>query len=113
MLKAGILVSLEIKSAFRWMSTVVSEFRGYLIKGGYEKINNLAISIPESLQRNRELLDEAKRILTEEAQSDQELRTKFGPKWTRTPSENLTKPLWTDINKAGFRINQKLLQSVA
>ena len=95
------------------MSTVVSEFRGYLIKGGYEKINNLAISIPESLQRNRELLDEAKRILTEEAQSDQELRTKFGPKWTRTPSENLTKPLWTDINKAGFRINQKLLQSVA
>jgi len=69
------------------------------VKGGYEKINNLAISIPESLQRNRELLDEAKRILTEEAQSDQELRTKFGPKWTRTPSENLTKPLWTDINK--------------
>ena len=69
-----------------------------------KKINNLAISIPESLQRNRELLDEAKRILTEEANSDQELRTKFGPKWTRTPSENLTKPLWTDINKVGFRI---------
>ena len=83
---------------------IIFEVRGYLITGGYEKINNLAISIPESLQRNRELLDEAKRILTEEANSDQELRTKFGQKWTRTPSENLTKPLWTDINKVGFRL---------
>ena len=86
------------------MQFILFYIRGYLIKGGYDKINNLAISIPESLQRNRELLDEAKRILTEEANSDQELRTKFGPKWTRTPSENLTKPLWTDINKVGFRI---------
>ena len=38
-------------------------------------------------------------MLTEEANSDSELRNRFGAKWSRTPSENLTKPLWTDINK--------------
>lgn len=47
-------------------------------------------------------------MLTEEQNGDTELRSRFGPKWTRTPSEELTKPLWTDINKYENIINKAM-----
>jgi len=47
-------------------------------------------------------------MLSEEAAGDAELRSRFGPKWTRTPSEDLTKPLWTDINKYENIINKAM-----
>ena len=79
----------------------------------------MAVAIPECIQRNQDLLNEAKRILTDEANTDQALSNRwtqltsvltsvdlcwplvfrFGSKWSRTPSAELTKPLWTDINK--------------
>ena len=62
----------------------------------------------DMLERNRDILNESKRMLNEEQNADQELRQRFGPKWTRTPSEDLTKPLWTDINKYETIINKAM-----
>ena len=68
-------------------------------KGGISKIDSMTAELPPLLQRNREVLDEAKRCLQEEEQSDNELRANMKDKWTRTPSRQLTEYLHSEIKQ--------------
>lgn len=67
--------------------------------GGIAKVRSMVTELPELLVRNREILDETERILTEERDTDNTLRAQFKERWTRTPSEKLTDVFRTNLGK--------------
>ncbi|XP_063368295.1 programmed cell death 6-interacting protein [Cydia amplana] len=58
--------------------------------GGPGALRALMEELPQLLQRNRDILDEAERMLREEEEADAALRSQFGARWGRTPSPQLT-----------------------
>ncbi|XP_046967489.1 programmed cell death 6-interacting protein [Vanessa cardui] len=67
--------------------------------GGPSALRRLMADLPDLLQRNREILTEAERMLREEAEADAALRAQFGARWTRTESEKLTEAFRANASK--------------
>uniref|UniRef100_H2YHW8 BRO1 domain-containing protein n=1 Tax=Ciona savignyi TaxID=51511 RepID=H2YHW8_CIOSA len=112
----GVMSSFNLPAALEDMSgsdlpqSIIDKSRVVIDKGGVVPIDQLLQILPESLDRNQQILTEAKlficfstehcvRILNDEQSSDAELREKFGEKWRRKPSAELTLPLRQEMSK--------------
>ncbi|XP_050349008.1 programmed cell death 6-interacting protein [Nymphalis io] len=73
--------------------------------GGPAALRRLMADLPDLLQRNREILTEAERMLREEAEADAALRAQFGARWTRTESEKLTEAFRANASKYALIID--------
>lgn len=70
--------------------SIKAKARGVREAGGLPELQRLMAELPELLQRNKDILDEAERMLREESDADASLRSQFGGRWTRTESAKLT-----------------------
>ncbi|CAF2989241.1 unnamed protein product [Rotaria socialis] len=68
-------------------------------QGGIHALDKMISDLPESLKRNKEILDETIRMLDDEERGDSDLRTQFKERWTRTVSSKLTGPLREEAKK--------------
>ncbi|XP_062922475.1 programmed cell death 6-interacting protein isoform X4 [Mobula hypostoma] len=95
----GVLASLNLPAAIEDVSgdsipqSILEKSSSVIQQGGLQTINQLMKDLPELLQRNREILDEALKVLDQEEVTDNELKSKFKERWQRTPSNELYKPL--------------------
>lgn len=95
----GVLASLNLPAALEDLSgdsipqSIAEKARNVVQHGGLQSIEQLIKDLPELLTRNREILDESLKMLDSEETTDNELRTKFSQRWSRTPSGDLYKPL--------------------
>ncbi|XP_068188862.1 programmed cell death 6-interacting protein isoform X2 [Antennarius striatus] len=103
----GVLASLNLPAALEDLSgdsipqSIAEKARSIVQQGGLQSIEQLIRDLPELLTRNREILDEAFKMLNDEETTDNELRAKFNQRWNRTASGDLYKPLRTE--GANFR----------
>ncbi|XP_023235406.1 programmed cell death 6-interacting protein-like [Centruroides sculpturatus] len=101
----GILASLNLPAAIEDISgdslpqSIKDKASTVRMKGGIEFIQRLINELPALLERNKQILDEAERMLNEEQQSDEQLLSQFKEKWTRTRSSKLNEPLRASCNK--------------
>ncbi|CAG4946407.1 unnamed protein product [Colias eurytheme] len=70
--------------------SIRSKARAVRGAGGLAALEQLMADLPDLLQRNRDILTEADRMLREEEQADSALRAQFGARWARTASPQLT-----------------------
>lgn len=101
----GVLASLNLPAALEVTSTgampaslleKAATVRG---RGGIESVRSLVKELPDLLVRNREILDETERMLTEEQQCDDTLRAQFKERWNRTSSAKLTDVFRSNLGK--------------
>ncbi|VDM96515.1 unnamed protein product [Thelazia callipaeda] len=67
--------------------------------GGIDILMSLSSDLPNIHKTNQEILDETFRLLSEEKESDDRLRSQFQDKWTRMTSDQLTAPLHQECGK--------------
>ncbi|XP_032218255.2 programmed cell death 6-interacting protein [Nematostella vectensis] len=101
----SILASLNLPAAIEDLSgdkvpkSVLEKAATVKERGGVNTIDSLMQDLPELLQRNREILDEAARMMDEEEGQDTQMRERFTSKWTPKPSAELTAQLRDEANK--------------
>uniref|UniRef100_A0A069DX83 Putative programmed cell death protein n=1 Tax=Panstrongylus megistus TaxID=65343 RepID=A0A069DX83_9HEMI len=107
----GVLASLNLPAALEDTSgevvpqSLVEKSVGVSSMGGLSKLDSMISELPELLQRNTDILNEAERMLTEEEASDNQLKEQFKQKWNRTPSAKLTETFKSNIAKYREIIN--------
>jgi programmed cell death 6-interacting protein len=67
--------------------------------GGIQELERIIQELPELVKRNTDILDDIERMVHEEQESDDKLRTQFKERWTRTPSGGLTGTFRASIAK--------------
>ncbi|KAI8421343.1 hypothetical protein MSG28_008358 [Choristoneura fumiferana] len=72
--------------------SIVSRARGVREAGGAGALRALMEELPQLLQRNRDILDEAERMLREEEDADAALRAQFGARWAARPRRSSPRP---------------------
>ena len=101
----GVLASLNLPAALEESAdeslpqSLKDKARVVRQAGGVDKLRGLISDLPSLLERNREILDEAERLLAEEKDSDEQLKSQFKERWNRTPSNKLTESFTTNIAK--------------
>ncbi len=89
----------DVSSSSKIPQSILDKSQVIKDKGGIGKINSLMTQIPNLLQINQDILNETKRLLIDEENSDNELRNQMREKWTRTPSKQLTEYLHSEIKQ--------------
>nr|XP_018902852.1 PREDICTED: programmed cell death 6-interacting protein [Bemisia tabaci] len=79
--------------------SVIEKSQAVQASGGIEKLDRMMRELPDLLQRNKEILDETDRMLNEERDADNQLRSQFGERWTRIDSDKLTTVLRSNAAK--------------
>lgn len=107
----GVLASLNLPAAIEITEgsalpqSILDKADAVRHSGGMKSLETLLLDLPESLKRNRDILDEAVRLLDEEKQADDSLREQFKEKWNRTPSVKLTEMFRSNADKYRQIIN--------
>ncbi|XP_063423145.1 programmed cell death 6-interacting protein-like isoform X1 [Mytilus trossulus] len=102
----SVLASLNLPAAIEDVSgsnkvpqSVLDKAKQVQDQGGMQHLDKLINDLPELLCRNREILDDCIKQLDDEEQSDKQLRDQFKERWSRTPSDKLTKPMKDECMK--------------
>lgn len=101
----SVLASLNLPAAIEDLSgqtipkSMLDKSAAVKEKGGLATIDEYMQNLPELLQRNREILDEATRLMDDEERDDTQMRDRFKTKWTPKPSAELTVQLRQEADK--------------
>ncbi|CAG0880578.1 unnamed protein product [Cyprideis torosa] len=110
----GVLVSLNLPAALEDSSgqaipqSLREKAAAVREGGGVEYLRTKMAEMPELLQRNLEILNECERLLQEEGDSDIQLRSQFGTRWTRMESAKLTEPFQNNAKKYREIVNNAM-----
>lgn len=106
----SILASLNLPAALEEESgaavphSLVEKSNAVIALGGVTALQNQITDLPELLQRNRDILTEAERLLNQEQEQDDQLRERF-KSWNRTSSVKLTETFRANLAKYREIIN--------
>ncbi|KAK3913615.1 Programmed cell death 6-interacting protein [Frankliniella fusca] len=110
----SILASLNLPAALEESvggalpQSLVEKSNAIVALGGVDALNDQLTELPELLQRNRDILNEAERLLKQEQEQDDQLRERF-KSWSRTPSVKLTETFRANLAKYREIINNAVL----
>lgn len=80
-------------------ASIVEKSAAVIGNGGVATLENFMKELPDLLQRNTDILNESERMLRDERESDDKLKTQYKDKWNRTPSSNLTSGFTSNAGK--------------